>query len=359
MERDQRVAFVQTPQLYENAELNSTTRAAAMQEMLLYDSIMESKGSYGHALCCGSNFVIRIAALDDVGGWDEETVSEDLATSYKIHLNGWTSIYHRRAFAIGMGPATLTSYWKQQKRWASGNTAVAVKIIKDIFTRKPNHGRALTRLDYLWSAGYYMTTLALAAMATIPMVLMIAVKFAIGGAEWYSAEHTRPLEWVYLSVYPLYATVMLFPYVHMRLRGYRIRSLMLLQGLLANTITIYIGSVMKGLISGAKFFVVVPKTGSEPGRHILKSPQTYIFAVLLIIGSLIVDMILKVNPAPFVWILLFWTYFYTLSFAHFFIFAKNSQEFQPDSESQDLADDDHQASLERLTVHVPEVPSQA
>ena len=67
LEADEKLAFVQTPQLYENAEENLITRAAAMQEMLLYDTIMEAKGSYRRALCCGSNDLVRIKAVNRCG----------------------------------------------------------------------------------------------------------------------------------------------------------------------------------------------------------------------------------------------------------------------------------------------------
>ncbi|MCC6477442.1 glycosyltransferase [bacterium] len=154
LEADDEVAFVQTPQLYANAEETWTTRAAAMQEMLLYDSIMEAKGSYERALCCGSNFVMRIEALESVGGWDEGTVSEDLMTSFLIHKKGWKSLYHRAAFAVGLGPNTVYGYWKQQRRWATGNTSVAKRVFKEMFGIGGVRAPFALSADYLWSAGY-------------------------------------------------------------------------------------------------------------------------------------------------------------------------------------------------------------
>ncbi|MBU1937289.1 glycosyltransferase, partial [bacterium] len=137
LEKDASLAFVQTPQLYENAEETWLCRAAAQQETLLYDTILEAKSAVGHALCCGTNFIIRRSALGEVGGWDEHTVSEDLATSFLIHQSGWKSLYVRRAYAAGVGPVELSAYWKQQKRWAVGNTGVALKVLRALLFRKP------------------------------------------------------------------------------------------------------------------------------------------------------------------------------------------------------------------------------
>jgi cellulose synthase (UDP-forming) len=323
MEQDSGLAFVQTPQLYENAEETWTTRAAAMQEMLLYDSVMEAKGSTEQALCCGSNFVMRIEALESVGGWDEHTVSEDLMTSFWIHKKGWRSLYHRKAYAIGMGPSTVYGYWKQQQRWATGNTSVAKIVWKNMWSRD----RAPIRMsiNYLWSSGYYFITLALGYLATVPMLLLLFVRFGMGGADWYLLHEMRPIDYVYLSVYPLYVAVALFPYVHMRLRGYSIRNLVLLQGLLANTMPVYVASVIRGVWKDIKLFEIAPKKAMHLHRAFWRTPQSYIFTALIIVGGLLFHMARTEHVAIFVYILLFWTFVYTLSFAHFFIFTIESR----------------------------------
>ncbi|MBU0692889.1 glycosyltransferase [bacterium] len=321
LEADDKLAFVQTPQLYENAEENLITRAAAMQEMLLYDTIMEAKGSYQRALCCGSNDLVRIEAIVDVGGWDETTVSEDLATSFLMHLRGWKSVYHRRAFAIGIGPTTLKNYWAQQRRWAEGNTAVAKNIIRRLLTYKFYSLDWKLHLDYLWSAGYYISTLALVYLAIVPMLLTIMVRLAAAGSEWMHVSAARPIEWVYLSVYPLYAVAMMFPYVHMRLRGYALRNLAMLQGLLACTMPIYVGSVLKGILKANREFEITPKQAGSGGFSIWNRPQPFICFLLLGTGAVLFDELLKRSSITFAWILMLWMFIWSMSASHIFIFA--------------------------------------
>ncbi|MDD5088550.1 MAG: glycosyltransferase, partial [bacterium] len=119
---DETLAFVQTAQVYENYDSTLVCRAAAQQEMLHYDTILEGKAVVGMAMCCGTNFVMRRRALDDVGGWDEESICEDMSTALRLHWNGWRSAYVRRAYSAGVGPMTLYAYWKQHRRWAIGGT---------------------------------------------------------------------------------------------------------------------------------------------------------------------------------------------------------------------------------------------
>jgi cellulose synthase (UDP-forming) len=320
LQNDSKVAFVQTPQLYDNAEDTWTCRAAAQQEALLYDTILEAKGANGRALCCGSNFVMRVQALAEVGGWDERSVSEDLMTGFLIHAHGWKSLYMRKTYAIGLGPVALPAYWKQQRRWATGNTTVAFLVARAMLHRSPRISLGLG-IDYFWSAAYYITTLALAILATLPMLLLLAVRWGVGAGLVHAHPALKPLEWVYLSVYPMYAAIMLFPYLHMHLRGYPVRCLIMLQGLLAVTVPVYLSSVFKAIARRITFFEVGPKSSQTTAMPMWKTPQTYVFLALVVAGSFLVEAVLSRAVSAVAWIAMFWTLFYTISFGHYFIFT--------------------------------------
>jgi len=320
LQNDSKVAFVQTPQLYDNAEITWTCRAAAQQEMLLYDTILEAKGANGRALCCGSNFVMRMQALKEVGGWDERSVSEDLMTGFLIHAHGWKSLYMRKTYAIGLGPVALPAYWKQQRRWASGNTTVAFLVVRAMLHRSPRIPLGLG-IDYFWSAAYYITTLALAILATLPMLLLLAVRWGVGTGLVHAQPALKPLEWVYLSVYPMYATIMLFPYIHMHLRGYPVRCLIMLQGLLSVTVPVYLSSVIKAIFTRITVFEVVPKSSLTTAMPLWRTLQTYVFTALIVGGSILMETILSRAVSPIAWIAMFWTLFYAISFGHYFIFT--------------------------------------
>jgi hypothetical protein len=157
------------------------------------------------------------------------------------------------------------------------------------------------------------------------MLLTFAVKLALAGPEWMQIPATRPIEWVYLSVYPLYAVAMMFPYVHMRLRGYALRNLVALQGLLACTLPIYISSVLLGLFRSSREFKITPKQSVGEVSSIWNRPQPYVFFVLLATGSIIFDQLLSQRAVSFAWILMVWMYIWSLSASHIFIFAWQSK----------------------------------
>lgn len=128
LEKNPKVAFVQTPQYYSNFESNRVAKAAGLQQAIFYEYICEGKGLKDAMFCCGSNVMIRIEALLSVGGFNEVSVTEDFATSLLLHLNGWKSIYFNRVSAFGKGPEDLGSFFKQQFRWARGTLEIAREL---------------------------------------------------------------------------------------------------------------------------------------------------------------------------------------------------------------------------------------
>lgn len=320
LEQDSSLAFVQTPQLYDNDEESWLTRAAAQQEMLSYDTVMEGKSALGRAMCVGTNFVLRRAALESIGGWDETSLSDDMIASYLMHGKGWRSLYVSRAYAHGIGPSNLKAYWTQQRRWVIGNTTLAKSIVTMLFSRAQKRVPRIVMLEYLWSAGYYAMTLCLAALAVVPMILLLVD--LLRGAGPGVAQDDSPA-WIYLSVMPFYAMVVLFPYLHMRLRGYRIRHLLMVQGLLATNILLYAGGVLRAVFTHDMNWEVSPKAVKPQIKPLWKSPQTYVFFCVLVVGALLTKRLLEFPETPFGWIALFWLFLYSVTSAHFFIYVRN------------------------------------
>jgi cellulose synthase (UDP-forming) len=329
LERDKGLAFVQPPQMYANSESSLLMRAATQQQMLLYDCVLEGKSVYEKAPCVGTNFVMRRAALQEVGGWDETTATEDLTTSYYIHSKGWRSVYSRKCYATGLAPPNLSAYWKQQKRWALGNTSLVRILLSQFLQRGRRSAFSLLTFDYLWSAGFYLTTVAISILATWPTILLVTDLLTdgnvLGIVSTSGSSRLSSMGWAYLSLYPFYVVIMFFPYVNMRLRGYPLRNLVLVQGLVMITAPVVLKSIKRALFGTSKVhFVTSPKT-AEPERGSLLAPQTIVFLALLITGS-VIGRHVWADPQNFLtWILLLWIFVHTVSLSHFFIYLLESR----------------------------------
>lgn len=155
LEADSKLAFVQSPQFYSNLNDSRIAFAADMQQAVFYEYVCEAKSSCDSMICCGTNVVLRRQALEDVGGFDETTVTEDFATSFKFHAKGWKTLYNNHVNTFGKGPEDLASYFNQQNRWAHGNVSVLKKVIANLL-RSPKILKPSQWWEYCVTGSYYL-----------------------------------------------------------------------------------------------------------------------------------------------------------------------------------------------------------
>lgn len=74
----------------------------------------------------------RRAAIEESGGWQSDTLTEDLDLSYRAGLKSWTGIYDDSLVADAEIPPRYDVWIRQQKRWARGSAQCAKKIIPRI-----------------------------------------------------------------------------------------------------------------------------------------------------------------------------------------------------------------------------------
>lgn len=77
----------------------------------------------------GSGGLIRREALLKAGGWQSDTLAEDLDVSYRMQLEGYRVLYLRGLRCPGEVPPTMPSFKKQQARWACGSLRAAKKLL--------------------------------------------------------------------------------------------------------------------------------------------------------------------------------------------------------------------------------------
>jgi len=126
---DEKVGFVQTPHVFHNFGSFQTladfrARKYWDDQQLFFRVIQPGKNRWGTAFFCGSCGIIRRKCIEEIGGLDYRTITEDLHSSLRIQNNGWKSVYHDEQLATGLSPGDLGAYWKQRMRWAVGNLSV-------------------------------------------------------------------------------------------------------------------------------------------------------------------------------------------------------------------------------------------
>ena len=169
---DPKLYLVQTPHFFINQDpiqrnLQLSPKCPPENEMF-YSQIHRGLDRWGGAFFCGSAAVLRRAALDSVGGFAGETITEDAETALEIHSAGWKSHYLDRAMIAGLQPETFASFIQQRGRWASGR--MQMLMLKNPLFRKGL--RLPQRLCYINSMSFWVFPLIRLAYLGVPLVYL-------------------------------------------------------------------------------------------------------------------------------------------------------------------------------------------
>ena len=186
--RDTKMGWVQTGQYYANLN-NPISRWADDQQSMFYNLLSPGKASLNAAFICGTNVVIRAAALDQIGGLPQDSVTEDFAASISLHPF-WHSIYLTDILATGLGPLDIQSYLKQQSRWAMGTLGVFRTHWRDILLPKKHGLRIEQRVQYFLACTHYLHGLRDLIYVVSPILFIVtgipAVRHAtLGEYFWH------------------------------------------------------------------------------------------------------------------------------------------------------------------------------
>jgi cellulose synthase (UDP-forming) len=171
-----RVAFVQTPQYYANWRAGGVPAAAWSQQALFFGAIARGKDGAGAMFCCGTNVVFRRQALEEIGGFPEDSLTEDFELSVRLHERGWESVYVPDVLASGLGPEDMASYVSQQHRWARGCLSALPAVLRARLPRK-------VRTQYLLSSMYFLTGWTFLAYMAFPVVRILTGEQPLGAAS--------------------------------------------------------------------------------------------------------------------------------------------------------------------------------
>ncbi len=76
----------------------------------------------------------RKSCIEDAGGWQHDTLTEDFDLSYRAELKGWKFKYFKDIVCKAEIPAMISAYKSQQFRWCKGSIQTAVKLLPRIWS---------------------------------------------------------------------------------------------------------------------------------------------------------------------------------------------------------------------------------
>ncbi|HWF09073.1 MAG TPA: cellulose synthase family protein [Bryobacteraceae bacterium] len=177
---DPKVGVVQTRWSYLNRDFNFLTEV----EGLLLDGhfILEhgarSRAGYFFNFN-GTAGILRRAMIEDAGGWQHDTLTEDSDLSYRAQLKGWRFVYLPGLDCPSELPVEIHGFQVQQFRWAKGLTQCAKKLLPGILRSGIPRRTKLEAIMHLTPNISYPLMMVISAL----MLPVMIVRFYMGAWE--------------------------------------------------------------------------------------------------------------------------------------------------------------------------------
>jgi cellulose synthase/poly-beta-1,6-N-acetylglucosamine synthase-like glycosyltransferase len=133
--KDPEVGMVQARWAHLNRDASLLTQVQAL--MLDGHHLVENRARYGAGHFfnfSGTGGMWRKQAIYDAGGWEHDTLTEDLDLSYRAQLRGWRFIYRPDVVSPAELPEDISALRAQQYRWAKGTVQTARKLLRRILS---------------------------------------------------------------------------------------------------------------------------------------------------------------------------------------------------------------------------------
>ncbi len=180
---DEKVGMVQVrwDHLNRDASLLTKTQAIFLDAHFVIEHTARNRsGRFMHFN--GTAGVWRRSTIDDAGGWQHDTLTEDLDLSYRAQLKGWKFVYLPQFCAPAELPPEIISFKQQAHRWTKGGFQTAIKLLPMILrSRSLSFGVKLEAFFHLTNTIVY------------PLVVLITV--LVYPTFFYALGPLRRYEW--------------------------------------------------------------------------------------------------------------------------------------------------------------------
>jgi cellulose synthase/poly-beta-1,6-N-acetylglucosamine synthase-like glycosyltransferase len=131
---DPRVGMLQTRWGHLNSDYSMLTRAQSIG-IDGHFSVEQASRAWGGLFMNfnGTAGIWRKKAIEDAGGWQTDTLTEDLDLSYRAQLKGWKLNFAPGIVCPAEVPVTISAFKSQQHRWAKGSIQTAKKNLGKLF----------------------------------------------------------------------------------------------------------------------------------------------------------------------------------------------------------------------------------
>lgn len=118
----------------------------------------------------GTGGIWRKQCIEDAGGWEHDTLTEDLDLSYRAQIFGWKFKYCEHVIAPAELPVTMSALKNQQHRWMKGGAECFIKMWKRLlFAKNVKFMDRVHGLSHLFNSSLFLFILLL-SLLSLPML---------------------------------------------------------------------------------------------------------------------------------------------------------------------------------------------
>jgi cellulose synthase/poly-beta-1,6-N-acetylglucosamine synthase-like glycosyltransferase len=215
---DPKVGMVQTRWTHINRNYSLLTQV----EAILLDGhfVLEHSGRARSGVFFNFNGTAgmwRRCAIDEAGGWEHDTLTEDTDLSYRAQLQGWKFLYLQDVECPAELPVEMTAFKTQQARWAKGLIQVSKKILPRVFASDASRHVKIEAVYHLTANLSYPLMIVLSVllmpamiirfyqgwfqMLYIDLPLFLASTFSISSFYLVSQKELFPKSWLRSLLY--------------------------------------------------------------------------------------------------------------------------------------------------------------
>ncbi len=269
---DSKVGMVQTRWAHLNRHYSTLTEVQAI--MLDAHFVIDQPARYQTGAFFNFNGTAglwRTQAIADAGGWQWDTITEDLDLSYRAQLHGWRFVYLQQVACPSELPVEMNAFKSQQHRWAKGAIQVMKKTLPLVWRAPLPLRHKLEATLHLSSNLAYLLMLIHGAVFLLPSIV---VRQETG---WLDT-----LRWVDLPLLVL-ATgshLLFFLVGQRRLFGSLEQRWVYVPALLATAVGLGLNNgraVLEALLGRESAFIRTPKLGEHAMRNhgLAARPRSY------------------------------------------------------------------------------------
>ncbi len=183
---DPKIGMVQTRWDHLNRDASALTRAQAILldgHFVIEHTARNRSGRY--MSFNGTAGIWRRKTIEEAGGWQHDTLTEDLDLSYRAQLAGWQFVFKPQIAAPAELPPEMNAFKAQQHRWTKGGVQTCLKLLPRVFNEAPSWPIKLEAWFHLTSGLVY--------------VLMVLLTLLLGPA--LLANLLRPIDSIYYTIF--------------------------------------------------------------------------------------------------------------------------------------------------------------